>query len=68
VITNLDEHSPPEYVHMRNLIDITQSEKLPSDPMVLKSIAVEAMSTARQRGWAQLIERLRPALVAAQER
>jgi hypothetical protein len=59
VITNLDEHSPPEYVHMRNLIDIGQCEQLPSDPMLLKSIAVEAMATARQRRWPQLIDRLR---------
>jgi hypothetical protein len=59
VITNLDEHSPPEYVHMRNLIDVRQCEELPSDPMVLKSIAVEAMATARQRRWPQLIDRLR---------
>jgi len=68
VLTNLDELSPPEYVHMQNLIDITQSEELPSDPMVLKSIAVEAMSTARRRGWPQLIERLHPALVPARDR
>ena len=60
VITNLDERSPPEYVHMKNLIDITQTEELPSDPMVLKSIAVGAMATARQRGWPQLVERLQP--------
>ena len=40
VITNLDRYSPPEYVHMQNLIDITQCDELPSDPMVLKSLAV----------------------------
>ena len=60
VITNLDRYSPPEYVHMENLIDITQCDELPSDPMVLKSIAVNAMSTARERRWPQLIDRLRP--------
>ncbi len=63
VITNLDRYSPPEYVHMENLIDITQCDELPSDPMVLKSIAVNAMSTARERRWPQLIDRLRPAPV-----
>ena len=61
VITNLDRYSPPEYVHMENLIDINRCERLPSDPMVLKSIAVEAMATARGRGWPQLIERVRSA-------
>ena len=61
VITNLDENSPPEYVHMRNLIDINQCEALPADEMVLKSIAVEAMTTARERRWPQLIDRLRGA-------
>ena len=61
VITNLDRHSPPEYVHMRNLIDINQCDALPADLMVLKSIAVEAMATARERRWPQLIEHLRPA-------
>jgi hypothetical protein len=59
VITNLDEHSPPEFEHMRNLIDINQTDQLPSDPMVLKSIAVEAMATARARRWPQLLERVR---------
>jgi hypothetical protein len=44
---------------MRNLIDINQCDQLPSDPLVLKSIAVEAMSTARERRWPQLIKRLR---------
>lgn len=58
VITNLDERSPPEYVHMRNLIDINQCDALPADPMVLKSIAVEAMATARRRSWPHLIDRL----------
>jgi len=61
VITNLDRHSPPEYVHMQNLIDINQCEELPADLMVLKSIAVEAMATARKRRWPQLIDHLRRA-------
>ena len=63
VITNLDRHSPPEYVHMQNLIDINRCERIPSDPMVLKSISVDAMATARRRGWPQLIERVRTAEV-----
>jgi len=44
VITNLDRYSPPEYVHMENLIDINRCQRLPSDPMILKSIAAEAMA------------------------
>src|SRR5439155_27044272 len=56
VITNLDEHSPPEFVHMRNLIDIEQCDELPSDPLVLKRISVSAMETARARGWDRLVE------------
>jgi hypothetical protein len=63
VITNLDDSSPPEFVHMKNVIDINQTVELPSDPLVLKSIAVEAMHTARAHRWPQLIERIRPAEV-----
>jgi hypothetical protein len=59
VISNLDEHSPEDFVHMHNLIDINQVEELPSDPLVLRRISVAAMETARSRSWGALVERLR---------
>jgi hypothetical protein len=57
-ITNLDRHSPPEFVHMENVIDIQQCEELPTDPLILRRIGVRAMETARERGWDRLVERL----------
>ena len=59
VITNLDEHSPPEFVHMENMIDIEQSRELPLQPEALEEISRRAVETARQRGWDALVERLR---------
>ena len=59
VITNLDEHSPPEFVHMENVLDIEQLEELPADPLVLKRISAAAMETGRTRSWDRLVERLR---------
>jgi hypothetical protein len=59
VITNLDEHSPPEFVHMENVLDIEQLEELPADPLVLKRISAAAMETGRARSWDRLVERLR---------
>jgi hypothetical protein len=58
VITNLDEHSPREFVHMDNVIDIERCDELPSDPLVLKRLSVRAMETARARGWDALTARL----------
>jgi len=59
VITNLDEHSPPEYVHMDNVIDIERCDELPSDPLVLKRISLQAMETGRARDWDALLAELR---------
>jgi hypothetical protein len=59
VITNLDEHSPPEFRHMDNLIDLNQCNELPTDSLVLKRISVRAMETGRSRGWNQLVNKLR---------
>lgn len=59
VLTNLDEHSPPEYEHMVNLIDINRCDALPDDQLVLKRLSVAAMETGRARGWAGLAEQLR---------
>jgi hypothetical protein len=59
VITNLDEHSPPEYVHMENVLDIERLDELPADPLVLKRLSAAAMETGRARSWDRLVERLR---------
>lgn len=55
VLTNLDHYSPPEYVHMHNLIDVTACDALPDDPLILRQLSVEAMLTARTRRWDQLV-------------
>jgi hypothetical protein len=59
VITNLDEHSPAEYVHMENVVDIGRCEELPTDRAVLDGIRARAVETARSRGWDELVERMR---------
>jgi hypothetical protein len=59
VITNLDEHSPPEFVHMDNLIDIGQTRELPLDAAKLESIRRRARETAHERGWNALVQRFR---------
>ncbi len=58
VITNLDSHSPAEYVHMENLIDLERCKELPSDPAVLQGLRERALETARARGWDELVERM----------
>jgi hypothetical protein len=54
VITNLDEYSPGEYVHMRNIIDINKCEELPSDPAVLDAIGAQARMCTLQRRFPDL--------------
>ncbi len=58
VITNLDEHSPPEYVHLENVLDVERCAELPSDPAVLDQLRTKAVETARGRGWAELVGRM----------
>jgi hypothetical protein len=58
VVTNLDEYSPPELVHLDNVIDIEQCSELPHDPLVLRRIAYRAIETTRARGWDELAARL----------
>ena len=65
VITNLDEHSPPEYEHMHNLIDIRQCDRLPVDPDVLGAIAANARETASARSFEALVAHLGAARAAA---
>jgi hypothetical protein len=58
VITNLDERSPPEFVHMDNLIDIGQTRELPLDQARLEAISLRARETARERSWDALVARV----------
>ena len=58
VLTNLDEHSPPELVHMDNVIDIERCDELPSDRAVLERLGRRATETARARDWNALVDRL----------
>jgi hypothetical protein len=58
VITNLDQHSPAEFVHMESVIDIDRCTELPSDPSVLGRISSRAMEIGRERGWDSLVATL----------
>jgi hypothetical protein len=58
VITNLDSHSPAEYVHLENVIDLERCQELPSDASVLQGLRERARETARSRGWRELVERM----------
>ncbi len=58
IITNLDESSPPELVHMDTAIDINQASALPTDPMVLKRLSLRAMEVARERSWTALVDHM----------
>lgn len=61
VITNLDEHSPPNLVHLENVIDINQCDALPLDQLTLRRISVAAMETAADRTWDKLAAAMRDA-------
>jgi hypothetical protein len=58
VITNLDELSPPEYVHGENLIDIERCDRLPTEPGELDALRARAVETAAARGWDALVAQL----------
>jgi hypothetical protein len=58
VITNLDAHSPPEFLHMENVIDIERCSELPADEAVLERLRSRARETAQARGWPQLVQRM----------
>ncbi len=58
VITNLDRHSPAEYVHLENVLDVERCDELPADPAVLDALRARAVETAASRGWDQLVERM----------
>jgi hypothetical protein len=59
VITNLDEHSPLELVHMENVIDIERCDALPLDAPTLERMSLRARELGRARGWDALVEQLR---------
>lgn len=60
VITNLDDHSPKGLVHMKNVIDITRCDRLPS-PDEAEKIGRAAREIAHaDYGWDQLVAQLRP--------
>lgn len=59
VITNLDDHSPAEYEHMANVIDINQAKSLPCDKETLSRIGASARELGQtELGWDRLISRL----------
>jgi hypothetical protein len=58
VITNLDAHSPPEFGHLDNLIDIERCAELPRDEGVLRRLRERALETAQGRGWDELVARM----------
>ena len=60
VITNLDEHSPEGLVHLRNVIDINECDRLP-DVEQAEKIGRAAREIAHaDYGWDQLVAQLRP--------
>jgi hypothetical protein len=61
VITNLDEHSPAGLVHMGNVLDIHQCDRLPGRDESQR-IGLSARDVALgQYGWEQLVKQLRAA-------
>jgi hypothetical protein len=58
VITNLDDHSPDDLVHMENVIDLERCDELPSDPAVLERLGGRAREIGATRGWAELTARM----------
>jgi hypothetical protein len=59
VITNLDEHSPAGLVHMKNVIDINECERLPGAEQTQR-IGLAAREIAHSRyGWDRLAAQLR---------
>jgi hypothetical protein len=61
VITNLDEHSPAGLVHMGNVLDVHQCDRLP-DVDESRRIGLAARDVALgQYGWDSLVKQLRAA-------
>ena len=60
VITNLDEHSPAGLVHMKNVIDINSSERLPGLEETGRIGRAARDIAQKEYGWEQLVAQLRP--------
>jgi hypothetical protein len=60
VITNLDEHSPAGLVHLQNVIDINQCERLPDLGQTGKIGRAARDIAHADYGWEQLVAQLRP--------
>ena len=60
VLTNLDEYSPPEYVHGVSVLDVGRcaSDGLPLEPAALRAIGEAGVSVAEIYGWDALRRRL----------
>jgi hypothetical protein len=54
VITNLDPHSPPDLVHLDNVVDLEQCDRIPTDPDLIAGLRGRARETARARSWEAL--------------
>lgn len=68
VITNLDEHSPPEYVHLQNVLDIQACRELPTEEGALLRLRDDARRTAVEVfGWERLVDRITRASVPQDE-
>lgn len=60
VLTNLDEHSPHDFVHLESVVDIRQcGGKLPLERAQLERIAARGREVADGRGWQPLMDLLR---------
>ncbi len=59
VVTNLDRWSPPDLVHMDNVVDIEQCDRLPVDGDVLAQLGERAAETAGTRTWERLVAEIR---------
>jgi ribosomal protein L21E len=60
VITNLDEHSPAGFTHMKNVIDISLCDRLPDDEQTQRIGRAAREIAQKQYGWDQLVAQLRP--------
>ena len=64
VLTNLDEYSPLGYEHMKTVLDINQTERLP-DADALVRLGQAAREVAHSRyGWDQLVTQIKPVALA----
>jgi hypothetical protein len=59
VLTNLDEDSPPEYVHLESVVDVERCDALPLDPQMLETLSRNAVEVARKHSWEPFLARVR---------